>query len=262
MKSIKYITCLSLLVVAQAVSQTTPERAPYLKEAAISETEGTVHVAANSPRPLAQTLDALHRKYGWVVDYEDPRFGSKLDVVEVVDKRIPAANSILLPAGGPFSVEFPATSPDEEKTLRSVVESYNQSNNPGRFELRKGAQGAFYVIGTAAHDAKSQISPQQAVFDSPVTLVSRQRTASDTLNLICRRIAAQRGITVTLGVTPRNLLDHTPVKVGGTKVPARELLLQTLTATHGDCYWRLLFDPNSKGYFLDIHLIHPPKNPQ
>jgi hypothetical protein len=49
------------------------------------------------------------------------------------------------------------------------------------------------------------------------------------------------------------------VKVGGTKVSARELLLQILSQLQGNFYWRLLFDPNSKGYVLDLHLMHPKK---
>jgi hypothetical protein len=73
MKLIEYVTWVSLLVVSQAISQTTSETGSYQKQAAISETEGIVHIAANSPRPLAQTLDALRQKYGWGVDYEDPQ---------------------------------------------------------------------------------------------------------------------------------------------------------------------------------------------
>jgi hypothetical protein len=75
------------------------------------------------------------------------------------------------------------------------------------------------------------------------------------VDLICRKIAEHRGIAVTVGVTPRGVLDHADVTVGGTQVAARDLLLQTLMSTHRNLYWRLLYDPNSKGYFLDIHVI-------
>jgi hypothetical protein len=258
MDLIKRVTCLSLLVFSQAISQTKREASSYLKQAAISETAGTIHLIANSPRPLAQTLDALQLKYGWVVDYEDPQFISKLDLVDTAEPGNRAPDSILparLPGGGSFSVEFPASSPEEEKTLQVVVDSYNRSINPGRFELRKGQQGDFFVVGAEAHDGQGQISHQRILFDVPLTLATRRRTASDTVNLICRKIAEQRGLTVTVGVSPRNLLDHNDVTVGGTKVSARDLLLQTLTSTHHSLYWRLLFDPSSKGYVLDIHSV-------
>jgi hypothetical protein len=259
MKWITCVTCLSLLVVSQAaVSQTAHETGSYLKRAAVSEMAGVVHIVANSPRPLAQTLDALQQKYGWVVDYEDPQFISKLDLVDTADlgNRAPDSNlPARLPGGGAFSVEFPANSPEEEKILQIVVDAYNRSNNPGRFELRKGEQGVFSVVGVEARDRRGQMSHQTILFDAPLTLATRRRTVSDTVNLICRKIAEQRRIAVTIGVSPRNLLDHDDATVGGTKVSARDLLLRTLTSTRHSLYWRLLFDPNSNGYLLDIHSV-------
>jgi len=262
MKSLKY--CLALLVVAHVIvapafSQTPPEKNPsektsFLKRATISENAGTTVITANSPRPLAQALDALQQKYGWLVGYEDPQFLSKSDLAE------PATpGSQILPAGSRFTAEFPSTVSDEEKILQTVVDAYNSSENPGRFELRKTKQGNFSMVGTQAKNAQGHITPQRPVLDAPITLLPRQRTATDTINLISRRIAEQRGVKITLGVSPRNLLDHNNVKVSGTKVPARELLLQVLSSLRGTFYWRLLFDPNSKGYFLDIHLdsAHP-----
>jgi len=242
----------------QAISQTTRETGSYVKQAAISEIAGTIHIVADSPRPLEQTIDALQQKYGWVVDYEDPQFISKLDLVETAKPGDPAPDlnlPALLPGGGPFKVEFPAVSPEEEKILQIVVDSYNRSGNPGRFELRKGQQGAFFVVGAQARDGAGQISRQQVLLDVPITLAARKRTVSNTVNLICRKIAEGRRIAVTVGVSPRNLLDHNDATVGGTRVSARELLLQTLRSTRHNLYWRLLFDPDSKGYFLDIHSL-------
>jgi hypothetical protein len=237
-----------ILVAFQAFSQTAQNTGPYLKQASISEAGGTVRINANSARPLAQVLDALQRKYGWVVDYEEPQYVSQMDTVEA-----PGGASQSLPSGGSFSVEFPASAPDEEKTLRLVVDSYNHSKNPGRFELRRGAQNSFYVVGTAAHDQKGGIAQQQVLLDFPVTLTTQERTLADTVNLICQETAAQGHTPVTLGVSPTGLLAHNTAKIGGTKVSARDLLSESLTATHHSLYWRLLFDPSSKGYFLNIH---------
>jgi hypothetical protein len=250
MKSVIYVTYLSLLVMPLAILQTTHEPGSYLKQASISETAGTIHIVANSPRPLAQAVDALQQKYGWVVDYEDPQFISKLDLVEAE-----GAGKRALPGGGRFNVEFPATGPEEEKILQYVVDSYNRSNNPGRFELRRSTLGTFFVVGVEARDGRGEISHQRVLLDVPLTLATRPRTVSDMVNLICRKIAEHGRIAVRVGVSPRSLLDHTNVRVGGTKVSARDLLLQTLTSTGRNLYWRLLFDPNSKAYFLDIHLI-------
>ncbi|MFZ1009780.1 MAG: hypothetical protein WAN65_23280 [Candidatus Sulfotelmatobacter sp.] len=286
MKSIKLVTSILLLVISQAFSQAKPEAASYLKEAQVSETEGTVHIVANSPRPLQQVLDALYKKYGWAIDYEDPRLTSQQDLVDVADPVTHAPHAQTLPAGGKFTVDFPAVtiappppastqtpadstkpasapvvSDDEEKTLRLVVDGYNKSDNPGRFEVRKNGQGNLVVVGTAAHDAKDQISPQKPILDTPLTVARRQRTATETIELLCQKLTVLRGTKVAIGVNPRNLLDHTPVTVGATKAaPARDLLWQTLTAAHCNCYLRVVFDPTSKGFYLSIHSIQVPKS--
>jgi hypothetical protein len=255
MKVLKYVTYMILGLMPQAISQTERKTGPYLKHAVISETGGMTHIDGNSPRPLAQILDALQQKHGWVVDYEDPRFISKLDLMEDPESRASSSAPTYLPGGGRFSVEFPASAQEEETILRRVVDAYNLSDNPGRFELRKGTQDILLVVGTQARDLQGRLSHQRPVFDVSITMAKQKRTASDTIKLICRKIAEQSRITVRVGVTPRNVLAHTEVTVGGSKIAARELLLQTLTLTRRGLYWRLLFDPSTKVYFLDIHLI-------
>ena len=253
MNLIRVGTLLSVFAACQAFSQADPNVRPYLKEATVSQTAGIVHIDANSPRPLAQVLDALRRKYGWAVDYEDPQYISSVDLM-------PASrgnSQSQIPAGDSFSVEFPATAADEEKILRIVQDSYNRSKNPGRFEVRRNSQGNFAVVGISAHDEKGNISPQPALFDLPLSLTTEERTITDTVNLICQEIASQSHTAVTLGVSPRSLLDRTTIKMGGARIPARELLRQSLMATHHTLYWRLLFDPDSKGYFLSIHSAGP-----
>lgn len=244
---ISELFCLTLLLVAEVLSQKSNPQ-PYLRQATITQTGSVVHISANSFRPLEQVLDALQLKYGWVVDYEDPQY---LVAADLTSGPVGAAPS-LLPAGGNLTVEFPASSAEEAKTLQLVVDQYQRSNNPGRFELRF-SQGDFYVVGIAAHDERGRTSKQQSVFDLPLTFPAEERSITDTINKICQEITTQSHIAVTLGVSPRRILDRNSVKLGGNKESARELLRKSLDATHHSLYWRLLFDPTSKGYFLNIH---------
>lgn len=241
---------LMMILAFQGSAQTTAEKpAPYLRQATVARTAELVHITANSPRPLLQTLDALQRTYGWMVGYEDPRYNSSHDVVDVMNN----GSRVEVPAGGEFSVEFPASSPNEEKTLRLIVGAYNQSKNPGRFDLRHTAGGDLYIVGTAAHNETGATSSHEPVLDTAVTLGAQERTVADTLDLLWREVEAQAHTTIVMGVVPKNTLEHTTATIGGTRISARELLTECLKATHRNLYWRLLFDPASKGYFLDIH---------
>jgi hypothetical protein len=273
MDSIRYAICLALLATGQvwaqepqtAVPATTAPAAtasatsPYLREASITENKGAIHIAANSPRPLAQVLDALRQKYGWMVDYEDPRYVSTLDVVER-----PGGNGAThsLPAGGTFTVDVPADTaatatapPPEDKTLQSIVDAYNQSKNPGRFELRKNEDGSYVVSGVGARDEKGKVAAQEAIFDLTITMPKQQSSASETLELLCQKIAEPSHVQITVGVTPRKLMDYTKVNVSGTRAQGRTLLARILESTGHTMYWRLLFDPDSKSYYLDIHAV-------
>lgn len=253
MNFIRGTTLLSALIVFQGFARTTAEQtATYLRQATITQTSEVVHITANSPRPLLQTLDALRQKYGWVVDYEDPKYISHLDVIDVPGD----SSQSRLPAGGNFSVEFPANAPEQEKTLRIVVDSYNQGRNPGRFEVRRTSLGSFYVAGTSANNEIGSMAPQLPLLDIPVSVPTRPRTIAQIINLICHTLAVQSHTPVTVGVLPGGLLAHATLKIGGAKVSARELLLQCLTATDRRLYWCLLFDPTSKGYVLNIHAAH------
>jgi hypothetical protein len=246
-----FVSCvifLSVLSAIQAAPSPKPKTSSYMKQAVVSQTPGAVHISANHPRPLAQTLDALQQKYGWIVDYEDPRYTAKADLVSGTGA------TALLPSGGNFDVEFPVGM-EEAKALQKVVDSYNQSKNPGRFELRHEATGDFYVVGTGANDEKGNIATQAILFDHSISVMVKQRTVAETISLILQKLALRDHTTITLGVAPTSVLLHNMAKVGGTKVSARELLLKTLASTNRQFYWRLLFDPNSKGYYLDLHAV-------
>jgi hypothetical protein len=238
-----YLLCMSCAVDVSAA-------ASYAKEAVITETAGTVQITANSPRPLEQVLYALQRKYGWVVNYEDPQYVSAVDLVKATD------HDSQLPAGGNFTFESSGTAPDEEKILRGLVDTYNKSKNPGHFELRHTADGLFNVVGTAGHSDKGEIVPQQAPFDLPLTIANQEKTIDETVTRICAEVSKQSHSNVVLAIVPRKVLSQNRVALGGNKVAARELLAKSLLATHEKLYWRLLFDPTSKSYYLDLHLAH------
>ena len=254
------LCCLAVLAISNGPLQGGHGQSSPLKQALISQTGPTVHLSANAPRPLQQALDALQQRYGWQVDYEDPQYISEVDVVEVPDPSHPEGRT-RVPSGGAFNVDFvigPSALPEEEKALSVIIDSYNRSKNPGQFELRKIAEQNFDVVGISAHDRQGRLSRQEVFLDLPITIPILQRSASDTIALICEKIAERSHISVNLGIYPRRLLDFPKVTVGGTASPARTLLTSALASTGRKLYWRLLFDPDSKTYFLNLHSVRNP----
>ena len=234
----------------------------FSKAADISQTGGKFHLAANAPRPLVQALDGLQQKYGWVVHYEDPQYTSKTEVVESTDPRFAAAGGGArphIPNGGAFAFDFPAgpgASPDEERTLGLMVDAYNRSSNPGRFEVRQLADQSFTIVGTGAHNDAGQILDQKPILDTVLTIPTAARTGTETLKLLCQSITQASLVKISTGIYPVNLFEHNQASVGGTKIPARTLLTDLVAATGRKIGLRLLFDPDSNGYTLNLHLAH------
>jgi hypothetical protein len=250
MNGFKYCLVFILIAVAPAMPQATSVKSSYLRQAEVHESAGSIQIVANSPRPLAQVADALRQKYRWMIDYEDPQFVSPSDLV-VVD----GPPKQTLPSGGDFKIEFTSNSAQAEKVLKSAVDSYNQSANPGRFEFRRGEGDTFVLVGVQAHDASGKIATQPVPLDATITITNEKRSASAVLDLICQKLSENRQIPVILGVTPRKLLDRTDVSLGGAPASARALLSQTLAATQRRLYWNLIFDPDAKRYLLNVFMI-------
>jgi hypothetical protein len=235
-----------------AVAQSAPPSTAYSKQAEIKMDGSKVQILANNPRPLLQILDALYRQYGWLVSYEDPRFVSPADLMAA-----PGEGKKMLPAGGKFSIELAASETDETKALQSALDAYNASENPGRFDLRKIEPASFTLVGVQARNAAGKLAPQHPVLDAPITVLKKKRTVSESLTVICRRVSSAQGIRVTMGVSPRNVLEGVQVEIGGPPQSARNLIQQALASAHRPLYWRLLFDPSTKTYLFNVHLAPP-----
>lgn len=239
-----------------ASAQTASQKPPVITEAG-----GKIRIATNDPRPLDQIVNALQQKYGWRINYEDPQYISKLDLKDAKS----SSDGRPEPSGGSFAVEVPSgpsadALPDEQKTLQLIVDTYNQSNNPGRFDLRHPSPEQVDIVGTSAHDQKGKISRQVVVLDTPITILAEDRTVADTVNLICQKISDKGHVSITLGVYPLGL-DRQRATVGGTEMTARAYISTATEPTGRKISWRLLYDPDSKSYVLDLHQFRVPPPP-
>ena len=232
------------------------------KRPEITQIGNVMHLAVSGVRPLADAVDALQTEYGWHIDYEDPQFTSKLDVAESTDVRYANAASGTrphTPNGGAFSVDFPAgvgsKGPDAASTLKLVIDAYNKSSNPGQFQLRAQDQ-RFDVVGIAAHNEAGALQQQHPPLDQPVTFSSAEQPAIDAVISICDQIS-KLGATVNVGVYPRSALSR-PISLAVAKLPARDALSRIASAAVGESgrtmCWRLLYDPDSKSYFMNLHM--------
>jgi len=265
MRTILSLTLLFALLSAVAAE---PQRFPG---GAVHHAYGAATVTANNARPMLVAVDALRQEYGWLLDYEDPPYQSPYELREGNSPTWRAAHPNgpppWAPAGGEFSSTFAerpglrAAATDDEKlqVLNKVVSDYNQSQNPGNFEVRRQSDGTYVISGNAVRDdigSKRAIPP---ILDTTISIPIATRTVKATIDLIAQTVLARTGIRIGIFSQSFALGPGVTVTAGGDNTAARDLLIQTLKASNRppstrSWAWTLVYDPESSGYTLTFLL--------
>lgn len=242
---------------AAYVKAWTARHAQYLSQPRIEETEYVLEITANAPRPLDDVLAALAHQHDWHINYEDPKYG-KADIVDQTApswlEKHPNGPRAYGVAGGAFHVKIPIDGyfPDDPmQILPPLVEAYNRSGNPGRFQLRVVSKTFFDVIPTGASDG-----PQTPLLD---TVMSFDATADvgayPTFRRFCEELSRKSGHTVVFGGTgspSENGLLQAHIEQHSVNQPARDILRQMYKQVQSIRCWRLFYDPDSNQFWLRL----------
>jgi hypothetical protein len=231
----------------------------YMERAQFRHDGNVATVSVNDPRPLAQTVRALSDEYGWTVDYEDPPYYSQSDLVDDTAPNWraahPNAKGVTVIGGGAFQTQItgnPSSAAEEAHVLDGVVSDYNKSGNPGRFSVLDEGDGRFAVIGTHIKSDKGEEQTVSSILDTAVSVPVETRSASETLSAILTAVSAKNQTAIGPGSMPINLMLQSTVTVGGQNVPARTLLMQTLSGLRWKLSWHLYYDADTKSYALNL----------
>ena len=265
----KRTVLLFLLAVPSVLLAQAPAKPSFMNAAVIQHNGAAGTLTANDPRPLSQAVEAISQEYGWVVDFDDPLYTSRFDLVDATDPTWKASHpnaKATRVAGGLFQSNFPEPSSIssgdvEEQVLQKLIADYNASGNPGKFVVRKETEGRYAVIGVSRRDEVGKDEKVNALLDTAISIPVQRRDARATLQLVVDTLAASSGVKVYLGTVglSSDPLQDAELTIGGSNVPARTLLLQALdgissTSPHfrGIFVWNFLFDADTNGYWLRL----------
>ena len=266
----KRTALLFLLAMPSVLIAQTTAKPSFINAAVVQHNGFAGTLTANDPRPLSQAIEAISQEYGWTVDFEDPLYQSRFDLVDATDPKWrathPNEKGATRVSGGLFQSSFPepssiASGDAEEQVLQKLVADYNSSGNPGKFVVRKEAEGRYAVIGASRKDENGRDEAVNALLDTPISIPVQQRDAAATLQLIVDTLSAASGVKVELGTIglSSDPLQEANLSLGGEKVTARTLVLQALegistTSPHfrGIFVWNFLFDADTNAYWLRL----------
>jgi hypothetical protein len=235
------------------------------------ESRQPVRIEVNDPRPLAGAAEALERRLGWVVTYEDPEWaaGSEIqDVTETVRTDLAgvpaslrsAVPRVYVPKAGSIHLEISpsaaiATGADRINLLSDLLAAHSSAGNPGTFRVQEGTSGRIHIVPLAARDSSEHVVPQQPVLDRGITLESRQYRGLEFLAAFLEAVTRASGVQVEIGATPINTLVHHSGTYSASNEPARNVLARFLDSVGPGYSWQLFYDPVDHAYFLNIHSV-------
>lgn len=262
------VAIISSALWGEAFGQAPSVMGTYTNRPVIEHHTCSATVKANSTAPLGEAVFALNKEYGWVVDYEDPPYAG----ADLTIRPSPVAGGPpdKIVAGGAFQSTYRETphmwdsdaiEPEvlgdlrarELEVLRKIVSDYNASGNPGKFTVRQLPDGNFDVVGVATRDnsgAEVAITP---ILDTRVSVPVAPQTLDATLDAIWGALSGRIGGGLGGGYPPMGFT----ITVGGSNVPARDLLMQVVQQLGGNWAWELGYDtrPKQRKYNFGLGLV-------
>ena len=222
----------------------------------ITETDSSLEITTNDPRPLDNVLDALVHQHGWHINYEDPLYG-KSDILDNTApswlKDHPNGPRAYVVKGGAFDAKIPIDGylPDDPRQiLPALVKAYNRSGNPGRFELRPINGDEFDIVPTPTAE-----DPQKAILDTVMTFDTKDSDSADSnLKAFCDALSRENGQAVEFWRPYPTGTSYFPaeakIRLHVQNQPARDVLRKMLRQVTSTMSWRLFYDTDLRKFRL------------
>lgn len=246
-----------------ASSQTSSGR-HYLDKAQISDdaSTGTMIVVANAPLPLLDALIAVRSRYGWAVNWEEAPLHSRFDTYDCTDpawrSKHPGEKGATCASGAFFTsslarIEGQPGVGDEKATLEKLVDDYNKSDNPGKYEVFE-ADGGLAIVGVKARDEKGILREVTPLLNTVLELPPGKRNVRETIDTILKSLSSSTGAKTGYMSWATHDFDVTEVDLGGHPATARQLLNEALASTGRPFTYRLGFSVEDDTYYLNTDI--------
>lgn len=228
----------------------------------------TDQISVNDPRPVALAAETLEKKYGWIITYEDPPYAHESDLVDVTEKvrrdldkfKPGQAPKVFIPKGGDLTFKYsidPGTQKpvDSAVVVQQLLDAYAIAGNPGVFRLDRDGE-RLHIFAEAAKGKDGVLVARRSVLDVPITLPAQKRNGLELLEAFCSAVSQASGTRVVVATVPMNLFYRYQTGSGAKEQMARDFLTHEFDRMNNvKLSWRLLYDPVSKTYFLNIHTV-------
>ena len=220
---------------------------------------GNVMVSSGESRPLRFALLALAETYGWVIDYEDPVY-SRGEITDTTDaqwlKEHPSGRHVHAPTPGLFSADLGRVqngTPDEVGMVNKLVDLYDHTSNPGMFQVIRAGDGRLVVTGQSRFQGSDPFTP---VLSQQMRPSQESQNAAKALQELVSQCGSSGTVPIESGIIPINALATSTVGGYAGNLSCRDQLARILAALDHPVEYLLLYDINTRAYYLNITPAH------
>jgi hypothetical protein len=215
-------------------------------------------------RSLPEAVDALDKRYGYVITVETPPYVYEGDLQDERALRNPSSLSkstappIMVEKGVPLNLSLPPAATVDRVGVSSIVRQLAQNGSTGdhgaHFRVEQDGDD-FHIIPSEVRDAKGNWVAYTPLFDTRISIPMKERSMLDTVQAVCDALGAANHVSVRLLVYPLNTLHYTNSTVGASDEAARSVLTRALTGLDRKLTWRVFYDIPMNSYLLSILFV-------
>lgn len=215
-------------------------------------------------RSLPEAADALDKRYGYVITVETPPYVYEGDLQDERELRNPGslskstASPIMVAKEVPLSLNLPLAATVDRVAVSAIVKQLAQngskSDHGAHFRVEQ-AGDVFHIIPTEVRDATGNWVAHTPLFDTPISISTKERSMLDTVQAVCDALGAANHVSVRLLVYPLNTLHYANSTVGASNEVARSVLTRALTGLDRKLTWRVFYDIPMNSYLLSILFV-------
>ncbi len=242
MERLKAVTVLAAtLSPLLSLGQTIDEKSFTFEAAVQQNANGTTTIHAISPRPLYQALQAVTGSLPATVDYEDPQYTDReMHGDPGVNRRLNGGSLTATVDLGHASTEA-----SSEEIVRELVSQFDKEFSI-HFKLERHE-------GSSRLDVIPDVPGYIPLLNTKLVLDAKERSVSETIDLILREVAHKTGTCVARGGFIDNELSARVMPFKAQEpTPARDLLAQALSAVKAPRAWLLAYEPSNGCFYMAL----------
>jgi hypothetical protein len=225
---------------------------PELGRIEIGPFDGTLTV--DSARPLDSAAKTLARRYGIIVNSEDPEYlysGDMKDVTAEVARTMRPGVRVFVPRGERLEVSFPVQPDGSPQDVRGMLQAVvDAANVQFPFAYRLEVVGdAYTFVPTKTRDVQGRVVTVPALLDRKVTISRGVRSIIEHAKLMTDSLSAETGFHVSCcqGAIAGYPWGMEVVDFEARDEPARSVLTRLMRSVRGRYYYLERCDPISLG---------------